>query len=199
MHHEHVTGLVLAGGLARRMDGRDKGLIDFQGKPLVAHVLERLMPQVGPILLNANRHRDRYAAYGHPVIADVIDGFAGPLAGLHAGLLASATPLLATVPCDAPLLPTDLVARLAAALEHSHAPVAAACAAGRLQPAFMLCRRGVLADLERYIADGGRKIHAWLAGIGAVEVPFDAAEAFANINTPEELDRMESPSRMQPS
>ena len=199
MRLDHITGLILAGGRARRMDGRDKGLIEFQGRPLIAHVLERFSPQVGPLLLNVNRHRDRYAAYGHPLIADAIDDFAGPLAGLHAGLLACATPFIATVPCDAPLLPTDLVARLAAALEQGRAPVAAAFAAGRLQPAFMLCRLEVRADLERYIAGGGRKIHAWLAGVGALEVPFEGEDAFANINTPEELERLEVQSRRPPA
>ncbi len=195
MSTNSVTGLILAGGLARRMDGREKGLLPLHGRPLLAHVLERLAPQVGAILVNANRNRDAYAAFGLPVIADGIEGYAGPLAGLQAGLVACNTPLLASVPCDAPLLPTDLVARLADALERSGAPVATAFAAGRLQPAFMLCRREVRADLERYIAGGGRKVQTWLAGLGTIEVPFEDADAFANINTPEELNRMEGNER----
>lgn len=194
MRKEEISGLVFAGGLARRMDGREKGLIPFRGRSLVEHVLERFAPQVGRLAINANRNREAYAAFGHPVVADILDGYAGPLAGLQAGLTNCATPLLATVPCDAPLLPLDLVARLAAALENGRAPLAAAFANGRLQPTFMLCRREALADLERYLAGGGRKIHAWLAEMGALEVPFADAQAFANINTPEELERLENAS-----
>lgn len=187
-----VTGLVFAGGLARRMQGRDKGLLPLHGRPLVDHVLERLAPQVDAVLINANSHREDYAAFGHPVIADAIGGHVGPLAGLHAGLLACTTPLVVTVPCDAPRLPTDLVARLLAALAGSSAPAAVAYAAERLQPTFMLCRRELRADLEHYLAGGGRKIHTWINDIGALTVPFDDASAFANINTPEELAELDN-------
>ena len=192
MPQASVTGLILAGGRARRMDGRAKGLLPLAGRPLVAHVLERLAPQVEHVLINANHEHAAYAAYGHPVVADVIGGYAGPLAGLHAGLQACTTPLLASVPCDAPLLPADLVARLHAALAENAAPVAAASVGGRLQPAFMLCRRDVGADLERYLAAGRRSIHDWLTELGAAVVPFDDAGAFANINTPEELAQLEN-------
>lgn len=187
-----VTGLVFAGGLARRMDGREKGLLALRGRPLIAHVLERFAPQVGGIVINANRECETYVGFGHPVIADVIGGFAGPLAGLQAGLQACATPLLATAPCDAPLLPLDLVARLHDALVASRAPIAAASTGGRLQPTFMLCRREVLGDLERYLSGGGRKIHTWLVDMGVLAVPFADDAAFANINTPAELDALES-------
>ena len=187
-----VTGLVFAGGLARRMQGRDKGLLPLHGRQLVAHVLDRMVPQADAILINVNNPPDAYAAFGHRIIADVIPGHAGPLAGLHAGLLAAATPLVATVPCDAPRLPADLVARLHAALMASAAPAAVAFAADRLQPTFMLCRREVRADLERYLAGGGRKIHTWISDIGALAVPFADASAFANINTPEELADLEN-------
>lgn len=187
-----VTGLVFAGGQARRMDGRDKGLLPLHGRPLVAHVIERLAPQVDTLIVNANRNLDTYAAFGHPVVADIMPGHAGPLAGLHAGLAASQTPLVATVPCDAPRLPIDLVARLQDALSAGTAPLAAAFADGRLQPAFMLCRREVLGDLERYLAGGGRKIHTWLDGIGVLAVPFADDRAFANINTPAELAELEN-------
>lgn len=186
-----VTGLVFAGGLARRMEGREKGLLPLRGRPLVAHVLARLEPQVGAILLNANRNRDAYGAFGHPVVADAIEGFPGPLAGLHAGLQACTTPLLATAPCDAPLLPIDLVARLAAAMRDDTL-AAAASTGGRLQPTFMLCRREALGQLESYLAAGGRKVHAWLDAIGAIPVPFEDEAAFANVNTPEELAELEN-------
>jgi len=190
MPHDDVTGLILAGGLARRMDGRAKGLLPLGGRPLIAHVLERLAPQVGSMVINANRDSESYTAFGCPVVADVITGFAGPLAGLHAGLGACATPLLACVPCDTPQLPLDLVATLHAALSAGTATVAAASVGGRLQPAFMLCRREVRTDLECYLATGGRSIHAWLATLAALTVPFDDASAFVNINTPEELARI---------
>lgn len=192
MIRNQVSGLVFAGGLARRMHGQAKGLLPLRGKPLLGHVLERFAPQVGPLSVNANGAPDDYAAFGYPVLADRLEGFIGPLAGLHAGLLACATPWLATVPCDAPLLPDDLVARLHAALMASDASIAAASAGGRAQPTFMLCRREVVDDLERYLSAGGRKIHVWLADMKALQVDFADAAAFANINTPEELAQLEN-------
>lgn len=186
-----VTGLILAGGLARRMHGNDKGLVALAGRPLVAHVIERFAPQVGPLLISANRNREDYAAFGHPVIADALPDYAGPLAGLHAALLACRTPLLATVPCDAPRLPEDLVARLRAELRTGAAPAAVAFAGERLQPTFMLCRREIFGELERYLGGGGRRIHTWLEGIGAVAVPFPDSNAFINVNTPSELAELE--------
>lgn len=191
MADPNVTGLILAGGLARRMDGRDKGLLPLAGRPLVAHVIERLAPQVGSLLISANRNREDYAAFGHPVLADAVPDFAGPLAGLHAGLLACRTPLLATAPCDAPRLPADLVERLHAELLTQAATAAAAFAGERLQPTFMLCRREIVGELERYLAGGGRRIHTWLEGIGACAVTFPDANAFINLNTPSELAELE--------
>lgn len=190
-----VTGLIFAGGLARRMEGCEKGLLPLRGRPLIRHVLERLEPQVGSVLINANRRREDYAAFGPPVVADLLEGFPGPLAGLQAGLQACRTPLLATVPCDAPLLPTDLIDRLSAALAASNAPAAAASTDGRLQPTFLLCRREVLAGLGRYLAGGGRSVHGWLEQIGTVPVAFGDAGPFANINTPEELAALENAGR----
>lgn len=190
-----VTGLIFAGGLARRMEGREKGLLPLRDRPLIRHVLERLEPQVGAVLINANRRREDYAAFGPPVVADLLEGFPGPLAGLQAGLQACRTPLLATAPCDAPLLPTDLIDRLSAALAASDAPAAAASTDGRLQPTFLLCRREVLAGLVRYLTGGGRSVHGWLEQIGTVPVAFADAGAFANINTPEELAVLENAGR----
>ena len=192
MADPNVTGLILAGGLARRMDGRDKGLLPLAGRPLVAHVIERFAPQVGALLISANRNREEYAAFGHPVLADAVPDFAGPLAGLHAGLLACRTPLLATVPCDAPRLPADLVERLHAELLLTQgAPAAAAFAGAHMQPTFMLCRREIIGELERYLAGGGRRIHTWLEGIGACAVTFPDDSAFINLNTPSELAELE--------
>jgi molybdenum cofactor guanylyltransferase len=181
-----VSGIVLAGGQGRRMGGVDKGLQPLRGKPMVAWVLERLAPQVDEILINANQNLERYAGFGHRVVPDEIGGFAGPLAGLHAGLAAAAHPLAVTVPCDSPFLPPDLVARLRDALGASD--LAVAKTGDQPHPVFSLVRRSVRAHLQDFLAGGGRKIDAWYASLKVVEVPFDdEAEAFRNINTREEL------------
>jgi len=184
-----VTGIILAGGMGRRMGGVDKGLLPFHGKPLVAHVLERLRPQVAEILLNANREIETYQAFGYPVISDAIGGFSGPLAGLHCGMTAGQTPLVVTVPCDSPFLPNDLVQRLLLGLEQQQADLAVAKTGDQPHPVFCLCRTTLLPNLTRFLEGGGRKIDAWYAGLNTVEVPFDdEADAFANFNTPAELE-----------
>ena len=168
------------------MGGVDKGLQMLRGRPMVAWVLERLAPQVGEIVINANQNLEAYAAFGHRVVPDAIGGFAGPLAGLHAGLAAVAGELAVTVPCDSPFLPPDLVARLRAALGANDLAVARTGA--QPHPVFSLVRRAVQAHLGEFLAGGGRKIDAWYASLKVVEVPFDdEAEAFRNINTREEL------------
>jgi molybdenum cofactor guanylyltransferase len=183
-----ITGVVLAGGQGRRMGGIDKGLVPLDGRPMVAHVLERLRPQVDEILINANQHPVEYAAFGYPVVADAIGGFAGPLAGLQVALAQAAHPLLATVPCDSPFLPADLVPRLSAALRAAEADLAVARTFEQPHPVFALVRREVLPHLERFLAGGGRKIDAWYATLKTVEVAFDdEADAFRNINTAAEL------------
>lgn len=187
-----VTGLILAGGRGRRMGGVDKGLKDFRGKPLVQWVIERLRPQVQTLLINANQNAGIYAGFGHPVIADRIDGFAGPLAGLQAGLAQATTPLLVTAPCDSPFLPGDLVSRLRSGLEANDAQLAVARTGSQPHPVFTLCRREVLTSLSAFLQGGGRKIDAWYASLAVAEVAFDdEADAFANINTLEELDAMD--------
>jgi len=186
---EDVTGIVLAGGLGRRMGGVDKGLVELDGRPMVAHVIERLSPQVGTIVINANQNADRYAAFGVPVVADAVQGFAGPLAGLHAGLARTSTRYAATVPCDSPFLPGDLVARLGAGLAAADAQLAVARTFEQPHPVFALVRTDVLAHLAAFLSGGGRKIDAWYASLRIVEVAFDdCAEAFRNINTRDELD-----------
>jgi len=188
-----VTGVVLAGGQGRRMGSIDKGLVLLQGRPMVQHVLERLRPQVDEILINANQHRADYEAFGHAVFPDAIAGFAGPLAGLQVGLAQARHPLVATVPCDSPFLPADLVARLAAALAAREADLAVARTFDQPHPVFALVRRTVLPHLTRFLEEGGRKIDAWYATLSTVEVPFDdEADAFRNINTPDELRQNDS-------
>jgi molybdopterin-guanine dinucleotide biosynthesis protein A len=168
------------------MGGVDKGLQPLRGRPMIEWVLERLAPQVSEVIINANQNLERYASYGHRVVRDEIRGFAGPLAGLHAGLNAAAHPLVVTVPCDSPFLPPDLVFRLKEALGEKD--LAVAKTGDQPHPVFALMKREVRESLEAFLAQGGRKIDAWYAALKVVEVPFDdEADAFRNINTLEEL------------
>jgi molybdopterin-guanine dinucleotide biosynthesis protein A len=155
---------------------------------MVAWVIERLAPQVEDLVINANQNADAYGAFGHPVVPDAIGGYAGPLAGLHAGLAAARHPLVVTVPCDSPFLPADLVARLRRHL--GDADLAVAKTGDQPHPVFALVRAVVRQNLEAFLAGGGRKIDAWYAALKVVEVPFDdEADAFRNINTVEELNK----------
>jgi molybdopterin-guanine dinucleotide biosynthesis protein A len=184
-----ITGLVLAGGQGRRMGSVDKGLVALQGQPLVRHVVARFAPQVDEVLINANRNMAEYEALGYPVIRDHVQGYAGPLAGLHAGLMRAEHPLVATVPCDSPFLPHDLVSRLNRDLEAHQADLAVARTLDQPHPVFALVRRSLLPHLARFLEGGGRKIDAWYASLKAVEVNFDdEADAFRNINTAAELE-----------
>jgi molybdopterin-guanine dinucleotide biosynthesis protein A len=183
-----VTGVILAGGRGQRMGEVDKGWVELDGRPLVERVLERFAPQVGQVLISANRNRERYAALGHEVIGDLIPDFAGPLAGLHAAFAHARYDLVATVPCDSPWLPMDLVERLRSALERSDAQAAVARSGGRLHPVFLLCRKSVAAQLEAYLASGERKAEAWCATLQCAQADFDDQLcAFRNINTPADL------------
>jgi molybdopterin-guanine dinucleotide biosynthesis protein A len=185
---ERITGVVLAGGQGRRMGGVDKGLVELQGRTMVEHVLQRLAPQVEEIVINANQNAERYARFGHRVIADVLGGFAGPLAGLQAALTHASHPRVLTVPCDSPFLPADLAQRLAAAMDAEHADLAVARTFDQPHPVFALVERRVLPHLVAYLDNGGRKIDAWYSTLATIEVRFDdEADAFRNINTAEEL------------
>ncbi len=189
---DRVSGLVLAGGQGSRMGGVDKGLQPFRGRPMVAHVIERFAPQVDELLVNANRNPHEYERFGHRVIADEIAGFAGPLAGFERGLAHAAGELVATVPCDSPFLPADLVRRLRAALEAGGADLAVAKTGTQAHPVFCLMRRAVHASLRDFLASGQRKIDRWYAALKVVEVAFDdEPDAFRNINTREELAGLE--------
>ncbi|MDP2808725.1 MAG: molybdenum cofactor guanylyltransferase [Rhodocyclaceae bacterium] len=210
--NETITGVILAGGQGRRMGGVDKGLQSLNGRPLVQWVLERLVPQVGTVLISANQNLTRYAEFGYPVLPDRIPDFAGPrrgvpgmqstgprrgvpgmqsagpLAGLHAALSHATSPLLASVPCDSPFLPTDLVQRLRAALAAENAELAVARTGDRVHRAFCLTRRGILPKLDAFLASGERKVGLFHASLKVAEVAFDdEADAFSNINTQEEL------------
>ncbi len=182
-----ITGLILAGGAGRRMGGTDKGLLDYQGRPLVAHVIERLAPQVDSLLISANRNPDIYARFGHPLVSDDQPDYPGPLAGLAAGLAVCPTEWLVCVPCDCPALPLDLVSRLWAAVQDHAAMIAVASTGGRMQPTFQLCQRSLLPALLDYLACGERRVGAWCGSNAAVEVDFSDTAAFRNLNSPNEL------------
>jgi molybdopterin-guanine dinucleotide biosynthesis protein A len=187
----HITAVILAGGLSRRMGGVDKGLQLIHGQPMVQQVLNRLQPQVGQVLINANRHLDEYKGFGVPICSDSISGYAGPLAGIQAALLHTTTPYLVSVPCDSPLLPKDLVTRLASAM-HQHTADAAVAVTGdpdqvQRHPVFLLLKSELRNSLERYLGSGGRKVDDWLASLKCIDVQFDDEMAFTNVNTPEDI------------
>ncbi|MFM0729067.1 molybdenum cofactor guanylyltransferase MobA [Paraburkholderia sediminicola] len=197
---EHITGLVLAGGRGMRMGGVDKGLQILHGEPLASHVLKRLAPQTGALLISANRHPDVYTALGTPfgakVLADTLPGFPGPLAGLLAGLRAAGTAYVLSAPCDTPGLSVELAARLTQALDSNQADIATVTttdAAGNvsLHPVFALLRTSLADDLAAFLEAGERKVRAWYARHKTVEVAFTDERAFYNINSLQELADLE--------
>lgn len=189
-----ITGLILAGGRGSRMGGVDKGLQNHLGMPLAMHALLRLAPQVGEIMINANRNLGAYESMGVPVWPDTLADYAGPLAGFLTGLERCETPYLVTVPCDSPLFPLDLVERLAQALEAEGAEIAMAATLEQgslqVQPVFCLMKADVMESLVRFTLAGQRKIDKWTALHRCVEVRFDDPQAFANANTADDLHRL---------
>ena len=186
-----ITGLILAGGAARRMGGGDKGLTELAGKPLIEYALARLAPQVDAIIINANRNVARYADYGHPVVTDQRQGFQGPLAGMASGLKAAETEFMVCAPCDSPLLPEDLVERLFRQLREQDAELSVAHNGERLQPVFTLMRAALADSLLAFLDGGGRKIDQWFQRHRLAVADFsDQPAAFSNVNNPEELDAM---------
>lgn len=193
---DQITGVILAGGRGTRMGGADKGLQNFRGMPMAMFTLMRLMPQVGEVMINANRNLAAYESFGVPVWPDSLSDFAGPLAGMLTALERCESDYLVTVPCDTPLFPLDLVARLAEALEREDAEIAMASAPEddgqmRAQPVFSLIRRELMESLVRFTQGGGRKIDAWTGQHRTVLVPFADAGAFRNANTLVELHKLE--------
>jgi molybdenum cofactor guanylyltransferase len=200
MDKNDVTGVILAGGRGTRMGGVDKGLQNFRGMPLALHTMMRLAPQVGEVMINANRNLGAYESFGVPVWPDGNSEFAGPLAGFVVGLEHCETPYLVTVPCDTPLFPQDLVERLFEALERDDADIAMAAAREedgqvRTQPVFTLMKHQLIESLVAFVHGGGRKIDAWTAQHATVIVPFDHEgddpAAFFNANTLAELHKLE--------
>ena len=199
IHADQITGLILAGGRAQRMGGIDKGLIPFHGKPLIESAIARFQNQVSSIIINANRNITKYAAYGYPVMMDETPDFSGPLAGFSAGLKVCQTPFLLTSPCDSPLLPIDLASRLAKEMVAGDYQLVYASSKesdGKVwaQPVFCLMRTNLQESLEGFLQKGDLKIDHWFKELHSSTVVFDDAQAFANVNTPEELKTLEEAS-----
>ena len=192
---DDITGLILAGGRGSRMGGVDKGLQNHRGLPLAMHALLRLQPQVGHVMINANRNLSAYESMGVPVWPDAIADYPGPLAGFLAGLERCETPYLVTVPCDTPNFPTDLVARLADALVAEDAEIAMAATVEegqvQVQPVFCLMRATLMESLVAFTHGGQRKIDRWTGQHRCATVVFDNADGFFNANTLEELQRLQ--------
>lgn len=196
---DEITGLILAGGRATRMGGVDKGLQNHRGVPLALHTLLRLQPQVGAVMINANRNLAAYEAMGAPVWPDAVPDYPGPLAGMLAGLEHCETPWLLSVPCDTPDFPDDLAVRLARAAAEQDAEIAMAATREdgvvRTQPVFCLLRSTLMESLFAFLQGGQRKIDRWTAQHRCATVVFDDAEAFFNANTLDELQRLQAPRR----
>jgi molybdopterin-guanine dinucleotide biosynthesis protein A len=189
-----IAGLILAGGQGSRMGGRDKGLVAFRGEPMIAQVIRRLAPQVSALALNVNRSHDTYATFNLPLVADELTGFAGPLAGLAAGMqyfrtaqTAEKYALLATAPCDTPCLPTDFVRRLLEAKIAANAEIAVCETDSGAQPVCALYDISLLESLQTFLATGRRKIDVWTAQHLTVHVKFTDERAFSNLNTVADL------------
>jgi molybdopterin-guanine dinucleotide biosynthesis protein A len=196
MDTSQITGLILAGGRGTRMGTVDKGLQTFRNAPMALHVMTRLQPQVGTIMINANQNLDAYERFGIPVWPDEMTGFAGPLAGLQTGLIHCETDYLVTSPCDSPFLPTDLVARLSTALEENDADLAVAVTGEgetrQPHPVFCLVKASLLPHLTLYLQAGERKFDKWYSSLNPTEVHFADDDAFRNINTLDELHKFET-------
>ncbi len=195
-----ITGLILAGGRAQRMGGIDKGLILFHGKPLIESAISRLKPQISTILINANRSITKYSHYGYPVLMDETPDFSGPLAGFSVGLKHCTTPYLLTSPCDSPLLPADLAEKMAVELEEKNLELVYASSKevdGKIwaQPVFCLMRSNLQDSLNTFLSKGDLKIDRWFTELRSGTVIFENPQAFANVNTPEELAALEKASQ----
>ena len=192
MMQDQITAVILAGGRGSRMGGVDKGLVDFNGQPLIEHVIQAISTQVRTLLINANRNLVRYQRFGYPVVADSLNDYQGPLAGFLAAMEMAQTPYIVTVPCDGPLLADDLVERLAGALENDEAEIAVAHDGQRMQPVYALIPVALKQSLQRYLEGGDRKIDLWYAQHRVALADFsDLQSTFVNINTKEERDRLQ--------
>jgi molybdenum cofactor guanylyltransferase len=180
---DNITGVVLAGGRGSRMGGEDKGLVTLGAQPMVQHVIARLRPQVGALLISANRNPERYGQFGYRIVPDLLHDYQGPLAGMASAMQVAETPFVVTVPCDSPLFGDDLVQRLAEALTRDDADVAVAHDGARTHPVFLLLKRSLLPSLLAFLDAGDRKIDLWFARHRVALADFsDCPEAFLNVN-----------------
>lgn len=189
-----ITGVILAGGLARRMNHQDKGLVNYKGRPLVSYAIAVLAPLVSEVVINANRNHEQYQPFGLRVIADQTDSFDGPLAGILTAMINTDAEVLLVVPCDAPLMTTKHLQKLLFTRARLDADVAVAFDGGRLHPVFLAIHTRLQTSLENYLASGQRKVQAWLTQHNTVQVNFsDQPEIFTNINTLTDLSELENP------
>jgi len=193
---QNITALILAGGKGRRLGGQDKGLVYYQGKPLIEHLIERIQPQVENILINANRNQETYANYGYPVIQDELSNYQGPLAGFATAMKVASTSHIITMPCDGPLLPDDLVSRMLTVLgdtSDTQETLVVAHNGERLQPVYALIPINLVNSLEKFLEEGNRKIDLWYAQHTMKIADFsDKPAVFDNINTEEQRQNLEA-------
>ena len=183
-----TEAIVLAGGRGARMGGRDKGLVELCEKPLVQWVIDSIAPQVEGVVLSANRNNERYKSFGFPVVADQLEDFQGPLAGIHAALQEVTRDFVLVVPADSPNLPVDLCQKLYSALMESNAEIAVVETGGQIQPVLLFFRRELKLDIGQWLEGGSRKVRDWIESRRFVTVPFPADELISvNINDPESL------------
>jgi molybdopterin-guanine dinucleotide biosynthesis protein A len=184
---DNITGVILAGGKARRMDGEDKGLITLQDRAMIDYIITALRPQVSNIIINANRNPEQYGIYGLPVIADMLDDYLGPLVGMATGMHTTDKSYIVTVPCDSPFIPGTLVETLYHSLHISDADISVAHDGERMQPVFALLRCELLPSLLAFLDEGGRKIDTWYSQHRLAIADFSRSpDTFLNLNTPED-------------
>jgi molybdenum cofactor guanylyltransferase len=186
INKSQITAVILAGGQGRRLGGQDKGLVEFENKKLIQHVLDKITPQVDSVMINANRNQENYAEFGHKVISDDLSDFQGPLAGFAIAMQSSKTDYILTMPCDGPHLPDDYVARLMAK-STSEKSIIVAHDGKRLQPVHALIPVSLIDSLLAFLNNGDRKIDLWYAQNTMVTADFsDKPEVFFNVNTEEQ-------------
>lgn len=174
------------------MGGKDKGLLELHGRPLLDYIITGLRPQTGHILVNANRNLDRYRAFGYPVIEDIMGDYLGPLAGMASGMQSCSTPYILTVPCDSPFIPATLSEMLYLTLMDADAAISVARDGERMQPVFALLRCSLLPSLLAYLETGGRKIDTWYRQHRLAETDLSAhPDTFLNLNSPADLQLLE--------
>jgi molybdenum cofactor guanylyltransferase len=188
-----ITGAILAGGQARRMEGQDKGLVMLKNKPMIEYVIETLNPQVACLLINVNRNHDRYSEYGFDIVSDELSGYHGPLAGMASSLNKIKTSYMLTVPCDSPFIPNDLAQRLIIALESKDADISVAHNGERMQPVFCLIKKELLSSMNDFLNQGERKIDKWFNQHALAIADFsDIPKTFDNLNTLEDIQAVET-------